>query len=230
MAKRTYAVPKPIGCGRKTDTTGSDGNGENFADNNPRGGTPGDGEKEDVDANEGNHGLDGSSVVVLGCASGHTNNADNELRNDHAHRTVDEDGSSTESFNHPEGQRGRAGVDEAGDEGNQEWIADRAERLEEDGPKVEDEVDTCQLLHHLHQDTNGGTTRVAATLQDIPFEAVGPSSDVTGLGNDLHLIFMVRHDLRQFILNVFGFHGLSSHRAQSLGSFLQLALFDKVPW
>ena len=50
------AVPEPVGGGRETDTTGSDWERENLADNNPSTWSPGGGEHEDVEANECNHG------------------------------------------------------------------------------------------------------------------------------------------------------------------------------
>jgi len=46
------AVPEPVGGGRETDTTGTDGDGEDFSNHNPGCGTPGGGEEKDVDADE----------------------------------------------------------------------------------------------------------------------------------------------------------------------------------
>jgi hypothetical protein len=60
--------------------------------------------------------------------------------------TVDEQRSSTESLNGPEGDRGGADVDKGGDQRDQERVGDCAECLEEGGTEVEDEVDTGPLL------------------------------------------------------------------------------------
>lgn len=64
-------------------------------------------------------------------------------------------------------------------------------RLEECGSEVEDKVDTSPLLHHLQRCTEDGTAQVAAGLEQTTFEAIGPAAEVTGLGDDLHLVLVI---------------------------------------
>lgn len=63
-------VPEPVGGGGESDTTGADGQGEDLADEDPRAGTPGGGEEEDEDGDEGDLGVDGGDVVGAGGAVG----------------------------------------------------------------------------------------------------------------------------------------------------------------
>lgn len=88
-----------------------------------------------------------------GLAGGNTNDTDDELHDDHPRTSDDEDLAATKAFDCPKGDGGRADVDQGCDEGDEKGVGDRAEGLEEDGSEVEDEVDTGQLLHHLHKDT-----------------------------------------------------------------------------
>ena len=148
----TYAVPEPIGRSRDTNSARSNWEGEDLSDDHPRTGTPGGSEEGDVEADEGNHGGNSSMIIFLRPAGGNTNDADNELHNDHSRASDDEDPAAAEAFDGPKGDWGRADVDEGCDEGDEERVLDRAEGFEEDGPEVEDEVDTSQLLHHLHED------------------------------------------------------------------------------
>jgi hypothetical protein len=142
--------------------------------------TPGGGEEEDVDTDKRNLTLDGGRGSI-----GNTNNGTDEFTDKHSDCTisgchcarqqwqsgltssVDEEGSSTELLNGVEGDRGRADVDEGGDERDQERVADRSKCLagfvsfshyfdrvlnldvQEGRAEVEDEVDTGELLHHL---------------------------------------------------------------------------------
>lgn len=76
-------VPEPVGGGGHTDTAGSDGQREDLADNDPGDGAPGGGEEGDVDADEGNHGLDGRVVVGLNLSLSDTDGTDDELSDDH---------------------------------------------------------------------------------------------------------------------------------------------------
>lgn len=87
---------------------------------------PGAGEEEDVDADEGNHGLDGS--VGAGDSS---DDGNDELADNHAKSTPDEQRSSSNLLHRPEGDGGGADVDEGGDEGDQEGVVDSSELLEE---------------------------------------------------------------------------------------------------
>ncbi len=149
----TYAVPEPIRRGGDADTARSDRKREDLSNHHPRARTPGSSEEGDVEADEGNHSRDRSIVMFLGFASGDTNDPDDELHDDHSRASDNEDLAATEAFDCPKGDGGRADIDEGRDEGDEEGVADRAEGGEEDGSEVEDEVDTGQLLHHLHENT-----------------------------------------------------------------------------
>jgi hypothetical protein len=149
---KTYAVPEPIGSGGQGYTTRADGERENLANHNPGARSPCVSEEADVEADECDHGRDCRGVVLGFLARGDTDDAHDELHDDHTGGTNDEELATTESLNGVEGDGCRADIDEGGDEGDQEGILDRAEGGEEDGTEIEDEVDTGQLLHHLHQD------------------------------------------------------------------------------
>ncbi len=114
--ERTYAVPEPIGSGGETNTTRADGKGENLANDNPCGRTPGGSEEEDVDTDKCDHRGGGRVVLLLGLAGGDTNNTDDELTNDHTHGTEDKNRAPTQSLNDVERYRGGADVNKGGDE------------------------------------------------------------------------------------------------------------------
>lgn len=224
------AVPHPVGGGGESDTTGADWQVEDLTDDDPCGWSPSGGEEEDVDANESNHGGDGGGVVVSWLASGDTEDTDDELGDDHSGGTEDENEAATEALNGPEGDWGGEDVDEGGDEGDQEWVVDRAEGLEEDGTEVEDEVHTSQLLEHLESDTEDGAANVGGTVADVTLEAVGPSSNVVGLWDNLHLVLVVGNDLSELILDVVGVLLLAADGGESLSGLLELSLLDEETW
>lgn len=222
------AVPEPVGAGGQTDTAGTDGEGEDFTNDDPGTRTPGDGKGGDVQADEGNHGLGGVLVVLSGRASSDTDDADNVLEGDHESGTADEQLTASNLLDRPERDRGRQDVDEGGDERDQERVLDRAELLEEDGAEVEDEVDTSELLHHLHEDTHGSAAGVGGWRADLALEASCPRTEITGLGKDGHLVLVVGNDLSEFILDVFGINGLATNTGKSSGGLVELSLLDKV--
>ncbi len=203
---KTYAVPEPVGGGGETDTAGADGDGEDLADDDPGTGTPGGGEEEDVDADEGDQGPGGVGIVRKGSSHG----TDDELADDHAESTPDEDGAAAEALDGPEGDGGRAHVDDGEDHGDQEGVLDGVQGLEEDGGVVEDKVDARPLLHHLQGGTEDRAAEVGAGLAEAALEAVGPGGEVAALGDDAHLIFVVGNDLSQFLLDVLGVLGLAA--------------------
>lgn len=147
------AVPEPVGGGRETDTTGADGQREDLANDDPCSWTPGSREEEDVDADEGDLGVDSCGVrcdfgaIGKDCAlvesSGDTNDGNNVLADEHASSTPDEDCAATKLLNDVEGDRSGADVDQSEDEGDEEDIRDVGGLLEESGGVVEDEVDTA---------------------------------------------------------------------------------------
>jgi len=98
----TYAVPEPVRCGGKTNTTGSDGERKDLADGDPGDRTPGGGEHADVYANKCNHGRCGGFVVRLG-AVGLTgcdaDDANDVLGDDHTGSAEDEKVAATHTLN-----------------------------------------------------------------------------------------------------------------------------------
>src|SRR6266511_3009803 len=153
MQDMTYAVPEPVGRRGQTNTARSNGKREDLADDDPGRRAPSCSEEEDVQADECDHGAD-SCVIVLRClASSYANDTNNELHDDHARGTVNKDGASTKSLDNVERYWSRTDIDERGDQTDQKRVLDRAELLEKNSSKVEDEVNTRQLLHHLHTNT-----------------------------------------------------------------------------
>ena len=224
---KTYAVPEPVGGGGETDTARADWEREDLADDDPGAGAPGGGEEGDIDADECDHGLDGSLVVLVWGTSGDADDTDDELGDDHSGGADDENAATTEALDDPEGERGAQDVDEGGDEGDEEGVADRAEGGEEDGSEVEDEVDTGELLHHLEDYAEDRAADVGGALGDGAVEAVGPALEVGGLGDDLHLVLVVGDDLGELVLDVVGVNWLATDGGKGLGGLLELALLDE---
>lgn len=224
------AIPEPVGSGRETDTAGTDGEREDLTNDDPGGGAPGGGERGNVQADESNHGAGGIWVggVVRGVPSGGgTDDTDNELHDDHGSSTPDENRTATNLLDHDEREGSGEHVDERGDKRDQEGVLDGAELLEEDGTEVEDEVDTGQLLHHLHEDAENGTTDIGRRLGDLALEAGHPGSEVAGLGDDGHLVLMVGDDLGKLVLDVLRVDRLATDAGQGLCGLVELALLDE---
>jgi len=181
--------------------------------------------KEDVDTDEGDLGL-GDHVVV---GAGGTDDGGDELADQHAESTPDEEGTTTELLNGVEGDGGRADVDEGGDEGNQEGVRDRSEVLEEGGTEVEDEVDTSPLLHHLNRGTENNTTEVGAGVAETTREASGPRREVATLGGELHLVLVVGDNLGKFLLDVGRLGGLTTNTSEGARSVIETPTLDVPP-
>ena len=220
----TYAVPEPVGGSREGNTAGTDGQREDLADHYPGTGTPGAGEEEDVDTDEGNHGSDGLVVIVVG----DTDDGDDELADNHAESTPQEQRTTTDLLNSVERERSGADVDNGGDDAEQEGVLDCAELGEEGGTEVEDEVDTGPLLHHLKRGTEDGTAQVAVGLPEATAEAVEPAAEVAVLGNSLELVEVVGLNLSQLKLDVLRVDGLATDTGESLASLLLHALANEV--
>jgi len=140
-------VPEPVGGGRETNTARSDGKRENFTDDNPGTRTPGRGEEEDEDGDEGNLGVDSRNVVrdrlksIIGGWVGNfmgvvetgsdTNDSDDELADEHTKGAIEENSSATKPLDCPEGKRSGADVNESENEGDEEDVLDGTGRLEE---------------------------------------------------------------------------------------------------
>src|SRR3569833_2767425 len=136
-------IPEPVGSRRQTDTTRADRQGEDLANDDPGAGSPGGGEEEDEDGDEG----------------------DEELADQHAQGTPDEDGAAAEALDGPEGNRGREDVDQREDQGHQEDVLDGARGLQEGGRVVKKKVDTSPAVknnnnnrkRHTHTKRDGGS-------------------------------------------------------------------------
>ena len=198
-------------------------------DEDPR--TPGSrapsrGEKEDVYANECNHGSDSGGVGSVG----DTDDSDDEFTDEHSQGPPNQQRATSEPLDGVEGDGSRADVDQGCNKADEEGVRDGPELLEEGGSKVKDEVDTSPLLHHLQRGAQNGSAHIAATLEQGAFEAVGPAAQVTGLRNDLHFVLVVRHDFGQFLLDVLGVPWLSAESCEDVHSSLDLALLHKISW
>jgi len=131
-------VPKPVGGGGKSNTTGADGEREDLANDDPGTRAPSAGEEEDEDGNEcdlsvdsrdvGSAGLTSSVEVGVVETNGDTNDGDEELADQHAKGTPDEERATTPLLNGVEGDWGGADVDEGEDQRDQEGVADGASR------------------------------------------------------------------------------------------------------
>lgn len=221
------AVPEPVGSGSETNTARTDGEGEDFTDDDPGARTPGGGEGGDVQADEGNHSPGGVLVVETRLSGGGSDDGSDELEDDHESSTEDEQVTATNLLNHDEGEGSRQDVDESRNKRDEERVADRAELLEEDSTEVEDEVDTSKLLHHLHDYAKSGTASVGRRGADLALEAGSPGTEVGSLGHDGHLVLVVRNDLSEFVLDVLGVDGLATHTRKSRCSLVELALLDE---
>jgi len=69
----------PVGSGGKTNTSGSDRDGEDFTDNNPSSWSPSGSEEEDVDTDQRNLTLNSGGVFTVG----DTNDSADELADEH---------------------------------------------------------------------------------------------------------------------------------------------------
>lgn len=233
-------VPEPVGGGGQANTTRADGQREDLADDDPGAGAPGRGEEEDEDGNEGDLGVDGRDVVGEGLgriggigvrlveANRDTNDGDEELADQHAEGTIEEDGPATPLLNRVERDGGRADVDDGEDHGDEEGVADGTRGLEEGSRVVEDEVDTGPLLHHLERGTEDGLAQVGIAVPERTLEAVGPAAEPRGGGDELALELLVGDNLGELILDVLGLLGLATQTRQSIGSGLDISALNKV--
>lgn len=237
------SVPEPVGGGGEGDTTRSDGEGEDFTDQDPGTRTPGGGEEEDEDGDEGNLSVDGRDVVGAGKrvttsgvgdivgvveTDGNTNDGDDKLADQHTEGTPDEQRTTTELLNSPEGDGCRADVDEGEDQGDQKGVGDSASRLEERCGVVEDEVDTGPLLHHLERGTENGLAQVAVLLPERTLEAVGPARNPASGGDHGTLVLLVGNNLGKLSLDVVRVARLTTESGQGIASSLDVTALDEV--
>lgn len=233
-------VPQPVRGGGEGNTTRADREGEDLADDDPGTRTPRRGEEEDEDGDEGNLGVDGRDVVgdrdwgvgvvevSLVEADSHTNDGHEELTDQHAKSTPDEERTTTKLLNGVEGDRGGAHVDEGEDQGDQEGVGDGAGRSQEGSRVVEDEVDTGPLLHHLERSTEDGFAQVRVGLPKRAREAVGPAGDPTTSGDDRTLVLLVGNDLSKLGLDVLAITRLATEAGKRLAGFLNATTLHEV--
>ena len=91
--------------------------------------------------------------MLVKSTSRDADNTDDELHDNHTRSSNNENFASAEPLYRPKRYWRGTNVHECRNQRDEERIADSAETLKEDGSKVEDKVDTGQLLHHLHEDT-----------------------------------------------------------------------------
>lgn len=74
---------------------------------------------------------------------------DDQFTNKHPDGTVKQKRTTTVSLDSVKRDGSGTNVDQSGDQRDQERVGDRSQLSEESGSKVEDEIDTGPLLHHL---------------------------------------------------------------------------------
>jgi hypothetical protein len=116
-------VPQPVGSGRKTDSTRTDGKREDFANQHPSAGAPSRGEEGDGQADESDLSLGRGLVIDRG---GGTEDCSEELANQHSNATPDEKRAAAKALDSPERNWSRQNVDKGGDETNEERVGDGA--------------------------------------------------------------------------------------------------------
>lgn len=222
------AVPEPVGRGRDADTARADGQREELADDDPRGGAPGGRKERDEDADERDLGLDGAGVAAgrVDVVRGDADDGNDELRDDHARGTHEQDATTAVLLDDVERDGRREHVDERGDERDQEGVADRAERLEEGRAEVEDEVDTGELLHALETGAEKCTADVGRAIEQRALEAGEPRADVRGLGDMGLLVLVVGNDLGKLVLDEGGVTRLVANLGERNGGLLEITLLD----
>ncbi len=131
-------IPEPVGRGRHGHCFSADGEGENFGGDDPCDGTPGGGEKGNVDADEGDEDF---LAGLVGDGDGDTDDGDQVLADQHTSCSDEEETATTDVVDCPEGGDGHYYVDDVGDDGDDEGVGEA--RVGEEGRSVvEDEVDT----------------------------------------------------------------------------------------
>lgn len=126
-------VPEPVARCRQRDTLRANRQGKDLANDNPRHRTPGGGEEENVEAGEDDE-AHGGSLAALGNGA---HDGDDELADEHAHSSIDEEHAATELLNGPEGKRCGANVNSCDDHGNDKSVLE-TDSLEEGGTVIED--------------------------------------------------------------------------------------------
>jgi hypothetical protein len=80
----------------------------------------------------------------------------------------------------------------------------------------------------LNARPNNGPSEIRAGLTDGAFEAHKPRTDISSLGGDERLVFMVCDNFRQFIPDVVGVGRLSADVAERVGCPVELSFLDEI--
>lgn len=231
-------VPEPVGSGGKTDATRTNREREDLANDDPSTRAPGGGEEEDEDGDEGNLGVDSRDVVgnrltssvFVGVveANGNTDNGNQELADQHAESTPDQERATTEPLDSPEGDRGGADVDEGEDQRDQEDVVNGAGRGQEWCGVVEDEVHTSPLLHHLKRGSEDSLAKVGVGLEDRATEAVHPAVDPAASRDERTLVLLIGNDLSKLSFDVLRVLRLTTDAGEGLARLLYPTTLDVV--
>lgn len=138
------------------------------------------------------------------------------------------EGTTPDSLDGPEGNRGGAHIDECEDEGDEERVGNGTSGLEERGRVVKDKVDTRPLLHHLERSTENGATEVAASLPKRTRETLHPAGPVASDGNVFSFILGVGDNLSEFGGDVLGVLWLTTKPGEDCASAVYPVFLDKV--
>ena len=84
------------------------------------------------------------------------------------------------------------------------------------------------MLHHLHGSTEDGTSKVAAGLAKTTLETSGPTAPVCIGRHDLHFIFVIGDNFREFVLDVVGRDGLAAESGQTSRGLVKLTFLDEI--
>jgi len=135
-------IPEPVGGGRHGHGLCADGEGEDFGCDDPCDGTPGGGEKGNVDADE----CDEDFLAgLVGDGDGYSDDGDQVLAYQHTGCSDEEETATSDVVDCPKGGDGHYYVDDVGDDGDDEGVGEA--RVGEEGSSVvEDEVDTERVL------------------------------------------------------------------------------------
>jgi len=198
-------IPQPVGSGGERDTTGSNGERIDFSNKHPRAWSPSGSKEEDVDCNECDLSVDGRNVIGTSATVGQrvrvvetdgvTDDANEELADQHAESAPQEKGSSSDPLHSIERNWGGAHVYEGEDERDEERVADGAGGLQERGGIVKDEVDAGPLLHHLKRRAENHAADVALLVPERTGETGQPGAEISGLGDEFAFVFGVGDNL-----------------------------------
>jgi len=150
------------------------------------------------------------------------------LAKEHEDGTPNEERAAAESLDGPERDRGGKDVDKGGDQTDDERVGDRTEGLEERGTKIEDEVDTSPLLHHLNRGTENGSPQVGSRVTEAAGETTGPGSPVAAVRDNGHFVLVVGDDFGELVLDQFRVLWLTTDAAEDVSGLGIVALLDKV--